>query len=136
MKYDLLITGGEVMDPSAGLRGAMDVAIAGGKIATVAPAIPANEALRSINAKGRLVIPGLVDMHAHVMVNGHDMGPNTDRICSCSGVTTLCDAGSAGSSNFAGLRQLLDGPVRTRVRIHSGLRSMGTAALRASAIFG
>jgi predicted amidohydrolase len=42
MKYDLPLTGGEVIDPSAGLRGVMDVAIAGGKIATTAPTLAAN----------------------------------------------------------------------------------------------
>src|SRR5258707_834112 len=116
MKYDLLLTGGEVLDPSAGLRGVMDVAIAGGKIAAVAPSLPENEARRTISAKGRLVTPGLIDIHAHVFVNAHDMGGHTDHFCKGSGVTTLCDAGSTGSATFAGLRHVLDPEVRTRVR--------------------
>ena len=97
MKYDLLLTSGDVLDPSAGLRGVMDIGIAGGKIIAVAASLPANEARRTISAKGRLVTPGLVDMHAHVFVNAHDMGGHTDCFCQASGVTTLCDAGSAGS---------------------------------------
>ena len=125
MQYDLLVTGGDVMDPSAGLRGIMDIAISGGKIAAVAPSIPASQARRTISAKGRLVTPGLVDMHAHVFVNGHDMGHQTDHFCSCSGVTTMCDAGSAGSSNFAGLRHVLDTEVRTRVRALVNLSALG-----------
>jgi len=125
MKYDLLLTGGEVLDPGAKLRGVMDVGIAGGKIAAVAPSLPANEARRSISVTGRLVTPGLVDMHAHVFVNAHDMGGHTDRFCRCSGVTTLCDAGSAGSSNFAGLRHILDTAVRTRVRALVNLSAIG-----------
>lgn len=125
MKYDLLLTGGEVMDPSAGFRGVMDIGIAGGKIAAVAPALDAKDALRSVSVKGRLVTPGLVDIHAHVFVNGHDMGIHTDGCCSRSGVTTLCDAGSAGSSNFAGLRQVLDKDVRTRVRAFVNLSAIG-----------
>ena len=125
MQYDLLITGGEVIDPGAGLRGVMDVAIAGGKIAAVAPSLPANQALRTISAKGRLVMPGLVDMHAHVLVNGHDMGVHTDHYCRSSGVTTLCDAGSTGSSNFAALRSVLDHHVRTRVRAFVNLSAIG-----------
>jgi dihydroorotase len=116
MKYDLLLTGGDVLDPGAGLRGVMDIGIAGGKIIAVAPSLPVNEARQTISAKGRLVTPGLVDMHAHVYVNAHDMGGRTDCICRASGVTTLCDAGSAGSATFAGLRHLLDHEVRTRVR--------------------
>lgn len=125
MQYDLLVTGGEVIDPSAGLRGVMDVAIAGGKIAAVAPSIDAKLALRTISAKGRLVMPGLVDMHAHVMVNGYDMGVNTDQCCRGSGVTTLCDAGSTGSSNFAALRSMLDSHVRTRIRAFVNLSAIG-----------
>jgi dihydroorotase len=125
MKYDLLLTGGDVIDPGAGLRGVMDVGIAGGKIVAVAPSLPANESLRAISVKGRLVMPGLVDMHAHVFVNAHDMGACTDRFCRASGVTTLCDAGSAGSATFAGLRQVLDNDVRTRVRALVNLSAIG-----------
>lgn len=125
MKYDLLLTGGDVMDPAAGLRGVMDIGIAGGKIVAVAPNLPTTQALRCISVKDRLVTPGLVDIHAHVFVNGHDMGIHTDGCCSRSGVTTLCDAGSAGSSNFAGLRQVLDKDVRTRVRAFVNLSAIG-----------
>jgi dihydroorotase len=125
MKYDLLLTSGDVLDPSAGLRGVMDIGITGGKIIAVAASLPANEARRTISAKGRLVTPGLVDMHAHVFVNAHDMGGHTDCFCQASGVTTLCDAGSAGSANFAGLRHLLDREVRSRVRALVNLSAIG-----------
>lgn len=131
MTYDLLLTGGEVLDPGAGLRGVMDVGIAGGRIVAVAPSLPAGEARRTISARGRLVTPGLVDIHAHVFVNAHDMGAETDRFCRASGVTTLCDAGSTGSANFAGLRHVLDHEVRTRVRAFVNLSAIGiTAASR------
>ena len=125
MRYDLLLTGGEVIDPAAGLSGVMDVGIAAGKIVAVAPSLQASEARRTISAKGMLVTPGLVDIHAHVFVNAHDMGGHTDHICQASGVTTLCDAGSAGSSNFAGLRHVLDHEVRTRVRAFVNLSAIG-----------
>ncbi|HET7882278.1 MAG TPA: hypothetical protein VFL55_15435 [Acetobacteraceae bacterium] len=125
MKYDLLLIGGDVLDPGAGLRGVMDIGIAGGKIVAVAPSLPGNEARRTISAKGKLVTPGLVDMHAHVFVNAHDMGGRTDCFCQCSGVTTLCDAGSAGSATFAGLRHVLDREVRTRVRALVNLSAIG-----------
>ena len=69
MKYDLLLTDGEVLDPAAGLKGCMDVGIAGGKIVAVAPNLPRNEARRTLSAKGMLVTPGLIDIHAHVFVN-------------------------------------------------------------------
>jgi dihydroorotase len=125
MQYDLLLTGGEVLDPAAGIKGLMDVGIAGGKIVAVGPNLPQKEARRTLSAKGRLVTPGLVDVHAHVFVNAHDMGGHTDHFCRASGVTTLCDAGSTGSANFAGLRHILDTAVHTRVRAFVNLSAIG-----------
>lgn len=128
MKYDLIVTGGDVLDPGAGLRGKMDVGIAGGKIIEVAPNLPTSEAKRSISANGMLVTPGLIDIHAHVFINSHDMGAHTDHHCRSNGVTTLCDAGSAGSANFAGLRHMLDTEVSTRVRAFVNLSAIGISA--------
>ena len=78
MKYDLLLTGGDVLDPAGGLRGLMDIGIAGGKISAVAPSLPAADARRTISAKGRLVTPGLVDIHAHIFVNAADTVGHTE----------------------------------------------------------
>ena len=125
MKYDLLIQHGEVLDPGAGLKGKLDVAIAGGRIVEVAAGLPANEAKQTISASGLYVTPGLIDIHAHVFVNAHDMGGHTDHFCQASGVTTLCDAGSAGSATFAGLRRVLDHEVSTRVRAFVNLSAIG-----------
>lgn len=125
MKYDLLIQHGEVLDPGASLKGMLDVGIAGGKIVEVAPSLPAGEARQTISARGLLVTPGLIDIHAHVFVNAHDMGGHTDHFCQASGVTTLCDAGSTGSATFAGLRHVLDHEVRTRVRAFVNLSAIG-----------
>jgi len=66
MKYDLLLTGSEVLDPGANLCGVMDVRIAGGKIAAVAPSLPANETRKSISVKGRLVTPDLANADVSV----------------------------------------------------------------------
>ena len=125
MKYDLLIRHGEVIDPGAGLKGKLDVGIAGGKIVEIGAALPEKEARQTISASGLYVTPGLIDIHAHVFVNAHDMGGHTDRFCRRSGVTTLCDAGSAGSATFAGLRHVLDHAVRTRVRAFVNLSAIG-----------
>ena len=100
MKYDLPLTGGEVIDPSAGLRGVMDVAIACGKIAAIAPTLAANEARRTISVKGRLVTPGLVDIHPHVSANAHDLGSHTDDCCRASGERR--EASSADSTDAKG----------------------------------
>src|SRR3954466_4961561 len=125
MKYDLLIRDGEVLDPAAGLKGGLDVAISGGKIAAVAPSLPEKDARRTISARGLLVTPGLVDIHAHIFVNASDMAGHTDHFCRASGVTTLCDAGSTGSATFAGLRHVIDHEVRTRTRAFVNLSAIG-----------
>jgi dihydroorotase len=125
MKYDLLIQHGEVLDPAAGIRGKQDVGISGGKIVEVGPALLEKEARRTVSARDLYVTPGLIDIHAHVFVNAHDMGGQTDHFCQQSGVTTLCDAGSTGSATFAGLRHVLDTEVRTRVRAFVNLSAIG-----------
>src|SRR5579863_463925 len=125
MKYDLLIRHGEVVDPGAGLKGMLDIGISGGKIVEVGPSLAEGDARRTISARGLLVTPGLIDIHAHVFVNAHDMGGHTDHFCRSTGVTTLCDAGSAGSATFAGLRHLIDREVRTRTRAFVNLSAIG-----------
>src|SRR6202790_4670413 len=125
MKYDLLIRHGEVIDPGAGLKGRLDVGVSGGKIVEVAPSLAESEARRTISARGLLCAPGLIDIHAHVFVNAHDMGGHTDHFCRSTGVTTLCDAGSTGSATFAGLRHVIDHEVRPRVRAFVNLSAIG-----------
>jgi dihydroorotase len=125
MKYDLLIQHGEVLDPGAGLKGKLDVGISGGKIVAVAPSLPETDARCTISARGLTVTPGLIDVHAHIFVNAHDMGEHTDHYCRQSGVTTMCDAGSAGSATFPGLRAIIDGHVKTRTRAFVNLSALG-----------
>src|SRR5215468_7035909 len=69
-KFDLLIKGGEVLDPSQNLRAKRDVGIRFGKIEALEADIPAARANRVLNAAGRLVVPGLIDLHSHVFTTG------------------------------------------------------------------
>jgi len=64
--YTLLIKGGHVIDPKNGRSAKLDVAIQGSRIAKVAPNIPASQAAKVANAEGLYVVPGLIDIHAHV----------------------------------------------------------------------
>jgi len=66
VRYDLLIKGGEVVDPGGGHAGVLDVAVKRDRIAAVDRDIPSESAFRVIDATGQLVTPGLVDLHAHV----------------------------------------------------------------------
>src|ERR1700737_1828153 len=65
--YDLVLTGGTVLDPASGLNGPLDIAVEGGQIALVAAGIDAAQARRVIDVAGKTVTPGLIDLHAHVL---------------------------------------------------------------------
>lgn len=116
-QYDLLILNGEVVDPSQGLRGPRDVAFASGKVAAVAPAgtIALASARQVIDANGKLVTAGLIDLHTHVYVGGSELVIPADEVCSVSGCTTVVDAGTAGANTMLGLHMLADAHLRTRV---------------------
>ena len=100
--YDLLLKGGTVLDPSTGLAGAQDVAVQDGIIARIAPDIAATESARTIEAAGRIVTPGLIDLHAHVFEGFARNGVHPDLGGVYAGVTTIVDAGSAGAATFGG----------------------------------
>ena len=98
--YDLVLKGGAVVDPSSGLDGVLDIAVEGGSIARIAPAIAAADAIRVVDVTGRIVTPGLIDCHAHVFEGVSRTGVNPDLAGVHAGVTTIVDAGSAGAATF------------------------------------
>lgn len=115
MPYDLLLSGGRVLDPGRRVDAPLDVAINGSRIARVAPDIPASEARRWLDVRGMLVTPGLIDVHAHVYEHGTDIGMDPDKAGVHSGVTTIVDAGSAGSATYDGFHHHVIKRARTRV---------------------
>src|SRR5215475_3411207 len=100
--YDLLLKGGTVVDPPTGLNGIRDIAIEQGKIARIEAQIAPAEARRAIEVPGTIVAPGLIDLHAHVFEGFTRLGVHPDMAGVHAGVTTLVDAGSAGSATFEG----------------------------------
>ena len=100
--YDLIVKGGTVVDPSQNLHGVSDIAIENGKIVKVAADIPSEEANRVVEVKGKVVTPGLIDLHTHVYsgVNANGVDPDIGGVRAA--VTTMVDAGSAGCDNFGG----------------------------------
>lgn len=117
MRFDLLIKGGEVVDPDAGFRGQMDVAIKRGRIAAVEPGIPSESAFQVVDATGQYVTPGLVDMHAHLYEGVTYWGINADAVGSQTGVTTWADAGSTGAVTLQGFRDYVVN--RSKVKIYA-----------------
>lgn len=121
-KYDLLIQGGHVIDPRNNINGVRDVAIAGGKVAAVEGKIDPAQASKTIDARGLLVTPGLVDIHTHVYAGtgekGSYAGDNSvypDVVAPRAGVTTVVDAGSSGWRNFEDFKQRIIDRSTTRV---------------------
>ena len=99
---DLLLKGGEVIDPSQDIRAKLDVAVTDGVISAVAPNLDPSSAARVINVDGNIVIPGMIDLHTHVYEGINQNGINPDLAGIRSGVTTVLDAGSAGCYTFGG----------------------------------
>jgi dihydroorotase len=113
MTWDLLLTGG---DP-------IDVAVSDGRIAAVGPGLPP-DAHRVVDVTGRLVTPGLIDVHTHVGPGYWGIDP--DPIAWYSGVTTWVDAGSAGAYTAAGLRRVA-AAADVRVRALLNISAVGLA---------
>ncbi|MEO5676503.1 MAG: hypothetical protein ABIQ84_03060, partial [Usitatibacter sp.] len=124
-KFDLVIRGGEVLDPSQRLRGVRDVGIRNGVIEAVQSSIPAERTLRSINAAGKLVVPGLIDLHAHPYPYGSAIGIPADELVPHQGTTTLVSAGDAGANNFAAFRRFIVASTRTRLYAFVHIANIG-----------
>jgi dihydroorotase len=101
--YDLVLTGGRVIDERNGIDGVNDVAIKGGKIAAVGPGLAASAA-KVRDVKGLVVAPGLIDIHTHVYHKATSLSVDPGFIARRSACTTLIDAGSAGAGNYDGFR--------------------------------
>src|ERR671927_1702061 len=87
-KFDLVIKGGDVLDPSQSLRGKRDIGIRYGLVEAVEAEIPADRALRVLDAAGKLVTPGLVDLHCHVYPYGSGLGLPADELVPYTCTTT------------------------------------------------
>lgn len=112
--YDLLLKGGRVIDPAQGLDGVLDVAFQDGLVAAIGTDL-GGAAQQVRNVAGRIVTPGLIDMHAHVYWGATSLGVDAETIAKRSGTTTFVDAGSAGAGNFAGLRKFIVEPAAPRI---------------------
>ena len=116
MKYDLLLSGGFVIDPRNNVNQICDVAVKDGKIALVAPNIDRSSAAEQIDISGKLITPGLIDTHAHVFeyVTGR-FGLEADMCGVDSGVTTLIDQGGPSCMTLPAFREYVVNPKKSRI---------------------
>ncbi|WP_315834574.1 amidohydrolase/deacetylase family metallohydrolase [Bradyrhizobium prioriisuperbiae] len=134
-KFDLVIKGGEVIDPSQSLRGKRDIGIRFGAIEALETDIPAARAQKLIDASGKLVTPGLIDLHSHVYPYGSAIGIPADELIAQQGTTTCVSAGDAGANNFAGFRRFIVGQTRTRLYAFVHIANMGLSAFPVAELY-
>ena len=126
-KFDLVIKGGEVLDPSQRLRAVRDIGIKNGFVEAVEVGIPAERTLRTVDATGKVVTPGLIDLHAHTYPYGSAIGIPADELVPFQGTTTAVSAGDAGANNFAAFRRFIVGSTRTRLYAFVHIANIGLA---------
>jgi dihydroorotase len=126
LKYELVIANGDVLDPSQKLRGKRDVGIRFGQIAAIAPSIPADRAVQRIDAGGRLVTPGLIDLHTHLCPH-LGLGLPADELVPITCTTTAVSAGDAGWHTWGVFRHLALASSRTRLFSFVHIASIGLA---------
>ncbi len=129
--YDLVLTGGNLLDPALGINDEpRDVAFKDGKVAAVAERIDPTSAEQALDATGKLITPGLVDLHGHFYHGGSGSAVHADQTCLGSGVTTGVDAGSSGFLNYGAMRDYVFPAHRTRLIAFLHIGAVGLAANR------
>jgi dihydroorotase len=134
-KFDLVIKGGDVLDPSQSLRGKRDIGIRWGAIEAIENEIPAARASKTIDATGKLVTPGLIDLHSHVYPYGSAIGIPADELAQFQCTTTMVSAGDAGVNNLAALRRYIVAQSRTRIYAFVHIANNGLSAFPVAELY-
>jgi dihydroorotase len=135
-EYDLVLSGGELLDPAQGLRARLDVAFKDGRVAALAPDIAGPSARETVDASGKLVVPGLIDFHGHYAYRISPFRADPDPTNLPIGVTTAVDAGTTGWINFPAFRAYVIDQAVTRLYAFIHLSSMGTFLVHAGRAMG
>lgn len=117
MSFDLVLTNGRVIDPSQNVDRVTDVAFSGGKVAALGDGLAARGAATR-DVAGKIVTPGLIDLHTHVYWGGTSLGIDADAFARSSAVTTSVDTGSAGPGNFPGFRKHVIEQSESRILVY------------------
>ena len=133
---DVLIKGGHVIDPGQGIDRKADVAFNHGKVERIDDDISPDNAKTLINADGKFVTPGLIDLHTHVYWGGTSIGIEADRIARRAGTTTFVDAGTAGPANFLGFRRHVIEHSRARIVAFLNISFAGIFAFSSKVMVG
>src|ERR1700722_19783344 len=130
---DLSLTNGRIIDPASGRDEIADIAFADGKVAAIGRELPRGSA-KTVDAAGKLVVPGLIDLHTHVYWGGTSLGVDAAQVARTSGTTTFVDAGSSGPGTFHGFRRHVIEPSPVRILpilnvSHAGIFAFSTTVM-------
>lgn len=124
--FDLVLSGGRVIDPDQGIDAVCDVGFSNGRVVAIGKSLGASARVQDV--AGQIVVPGLIDMHTHVYWGGTSMGVDPDAYAARCGATTLVDAGSAGPGNINGFRNHVIERAQVRIRPFLNLSFAGIFA--------
>jgi dihydroorotase len=124
----VLVQGGTVVDPNQGLHARRDVRVADGRILELGDRLAPVDGEPVVDARDRLVVPGLIDLHVHVFWGATHYGIEPDPHCLATGTTTVVDAGSAGAYTFPAFRRFVIEVARTRILPFLNIGSTGMIA--------
>lgn len=122
---DLIVTGGVVIDPGSARHEPAEVGIRDGLIAAVGSDLPRGPETKIIEAGGRYLTPGLIDLHTHLFSGISQLGVDADATCLPAGVTTAVDAGTTGEIAFAAFAERWIRPATTRILAFVNISSIG-----------
>ena len=133
---DVLIKGGRVIDPGQGIDRLADVAFSAGRVERIDEDISPDNTKTLIDARDKIVTPGLIDLHTHVYWGGTSIGIDADSIARRAGTTTFVDAGTAGPANFLGFRRHVIEHSRARILAYLNISFAGIYAFSAKVMVG
>ena len=130
---DLVLTGGRIIDPANGRDEIADIAFSDGKVAAIGSNLPRGDG-QTVDVTGKIVAPGLIDLHTHVYWGGTSLGVDAAEIARKSGTATFVDAGSSGPGNFHGFRRHVIEPSPVRILpilniSHAGIFAFSTTVM-------
>ncbi len=129
-QHDLLLKGGTLLDPSQKVYEKRDVAFKDGRVSYVGYDISSDSSVRTLNVEGKLITPGLIDLHGHFYHGGTGSAVHADNNCLPAGVTTGVDAGSSGFLNYGAMRDYVFPAHKTRLLAFLHIGAVGLAANR------
>ena len=135
-RWDLLLKGGEVIDPVLGLRAPRDVAFKDSRVAAVEMDLASEDAGQVLDVSGKMVAPGLIDVHGHYFEHIFPVSAAADRVCLPNGVTTSVDAGSSGWTHFEGFKEYILSRQETRLTALINLSALGMMSSHSTGGYG